>query len=117
MKSENFTLEARVTIDCNDSKIFSSQWSIQSGVYYNESVALNIDTKKLKLPFKSNTFQYGIYMFCSKVVMVIDDRFQREKCGFVKIIASPLVADIFGGDKLTIPFEEPVCFFDARLES
>lgn len=108
MKSENITLESRVTIDCNDSKIFSSEWSIQAGFYYNESVPLNIDTKKLKLLFKSSTFQYGMYRFCSKVVMMIDDRFQREKCGFVEIVASPLVADIVGGDKLTIPFENPV---------
>ena len=53
-----------------------------------------------------------MYRFCSKVVMVIDDRFQRERCGFVKIIASPLIANIFGGDKLTIPLEEVVSDLD-----
>lgn len=115
MKSENFTLESRVTIDCNDSKVFSSSWSLHTGYYYNESSAALTgvlgDMKRLKIMLKSKTLQYGMYRFCSKVVMVIDDRFQREECGYVEIIASPLVATVAGGDKLTIPLEELVSIY------
>ena len=108
-KSENCTFEARVHVDCNDSTIFSSSWTIKTGTYFNESINSNIiGENELKLRIQQRNLDYGIYKICCKVVMEIDNRFQREHCGYIEIEPTPLVANIDGGDKITIPSDKQV---------
>jgi len=99
----------RVTIDCNDSGVFSSEWSFYHGEFYNETTNLTgVMIEQMKAIIPMRTLEYGRYKICGKVEMSIDARFRADRCGFLQIKASPLKAVIHGGDSLIIAREDEV---------
>ena len=101
----------RVTVDCNDSRVFSSRWFFYNGDFYNETTNLTgIPMNQTKATIPIRTLAYGQYKICGHVEMNIDPRFRADLCGFLQVKVSPLTAIIQGGGSLTIPREDEVSF-------
>ena len=97
LKSETFTLEAVIKINCSALPVFKTAWSFYMGPFLNDTVKItgqDLDTPYLTF---SNTMDYNMYKVCVVIEMLIDSSFKTSKCGFLSIIAGPLKAVLSGG--------------------
>ena len=89
--------------------MFRTKWEIFTEFLFDKLVPLEdveIDNPMIKLG--NNLLGYGLYQVCVTIEMTIDTRFKTTRCGYVKIIASHLVANLVGGSDTVASIETNV---------
>ena len=98
-RSDRYTIESTTDARCHASAVSSTSWIISHGpLFQKEFNSSKLRMKNVtKLVLLSNVLVYGSYKICAMSSMSVDVRFRQLVCGFLKVIASPLLAVIVNG--------------------
>lgn len=106
--SEEFRIEPKLTIKCNDSELFTSQWKIYNGQNFDQLLTPSFNLTKTILKVSKHSLGYGMIKACLTVAMNIEPIFKTTECGYVLINGTPLIASLVGGDEIVAPKESNV---------
>lgn len=115
MRSEEFEFITKNSIDCDASSETNFEWNVfkvaPEGFSEDKSVEVqlsDIKTDDWKIVFNPRSLEYGLYYISFTLTMAEVQGVSSTTFGYVKIIPSPIVAEVRGGSTRVLGFDKLV---------
>ena len=103
-RSSSFIVQTKVVLNCSSSQGTTFEWFLymvkQDGKYLRDRSPI-LDTKGAEWNIPQRSLDYGLYLIELRVAMKSFSDSYSSAVGFLKVVASELVASISGGTKVT----------------
>ena len=115
MRSEEFEIITKNTIDCDATSVTDFEWKVfkvtPQGFLEDESVEISLPDIKMddwKIVFTPRSLGYGLYYIRFTLTMVGVDGVSSFTFGYIKITPSPIVAEVRGGSTRFVGFNKVI---------
>ena len=112
LRSDPFVVRTLIHLDCERSNKVKFSWRLllldENGVQSKHKGNIILNERELNIPRK--TLQYGVYevQFTAQMAIPETDKFRGTTIGYLKIVPSPLIAKIDGGNLISRGFGKKV---------
>ena len=112
LRSDPFTVRTLIRLDCERTNRVKFKWRLllldENGVQSNHQDNIILNERELNIPRRR--LQYGLYevQFTAQMAIPDTDKYRSTAIGYLKIVPSPLIAKIDGGNLISRGFGKEV---------